>query len=164
MGYDDSSSVCIEKVTNVPEAWYGWFYGYPFEWEHIVPSVRYRLSAMVKTENCVGKVRLRALKIVNGPGWLYSNLYSDDSWQIEAENSRELRGTNDWVELDVLFNSKDWSPTYITLEMSGAGKCWFDNVRITKAADLNKDGKTNMGDMAILGRDWRKNTDPQNPD
>ena len=149
-GFNSSSSVCIEKTAGRIAAWYGWFYGYPFDSENIDTSLTYRLSAKVKTQNCDGAVRLAAVRIVSGPGWLYSNLYPENSWVLESVTSKTITGTKDWTELDVVFSTRDWSPTIVSLEMTGGGKCWFDDVKITKSADMNKDGRIKIADFSAL--------------
>jgi hypothetical protein len=135
VGYHSNSSVSIEKTFDRTAAWYGWFYGYPFEASHINPQAKYRLTAMVKTENVSGKVRIAAVRRTSGPEWLYSNLCPANSWVLDKIVSDSLAGTNDWTELSVTFKSRDWSPTAISLELDGAGKCWFDSVVISKVTD-----------------------------
>lgn len=159
-GFESQSSVCIDKDFTRTAAWYGWFYGYPFEKTNNNPNIKYRLSAMVKTENVQGAVRLAAVRVQTGPGWIYSNLYPEDTWELDKVSSTALTGTNDWTELNVVFTTRDWSPTIVSLELDGAGKCWFDNVKITKAADISKNGRVDIGDIAILAANWNSCTNP----
>ena len=55
--------------------------------------------------------------------------------------SDSVTGTNDWTLVSVEFDAIDFVIT-VFLEMSGTGKCWFDNVKLedigsAKRRDIN---------------------------
>ncbi|MFI4911755.1 MAG: hypothetical protein ACIAQZ_08835 [Sedimentisphaeraceae bacterium JB056] len=126
VGFDDSYSVSIKHDVDKSDAWYGLCWGYPFETERV--KGLYRIKARVKTENCTGIVRL-AVAQTYADCWIHSKRFIRDSavW----EYSKDLSGTNDWTELNVIVNMTH-TRRHIVLEHIGKGQSWFDNVEIEK--------------------------------
>lgn len=161
VGFDDESSVAIDQQVDRPAAWYTFMWVYPFVWEPVASSTAppspdllplpgpfdlspyegqtYRVTAMVRTENCNGEVRLAVAQHGGGPVWLYSDKKSPEAAQADAQKlewirSETLTGTNDWTRLSVTFQM-DQFYRYLVLEQHGPGKSWFDNVVIEQLPD-----------------------------
>jgi hypothetical protein len=134
-GYDDHYSLSIQKTDGGGAAWYGWFFGKPFEFED-VKNKRFRVRAMVKTEACSGKVRIGV-----GQTYTMSPIYGLDITHTnptpEWTYSQEISGNNDWTELSVEFIAQKHGCDTFILDQRGPGKSWFDNV-IIEPADESK--------------------------
>lgn len=136
IGYDDNYSISI-KLKEGSAAWYNSTWGSPYD--TFVPlSGRYRISAMVKTEDVKGQVRL-CMSWSDGDKWLRATGWSskDSVWKIAQKT---LSGTNDWTQLTLELDPSEQFKHLcsevvkrtIILEQIGPGQCWFDNVRIEK--------------------------------
>ena len=133
IGFDDHYSVTIKRTKESPQpaAWSNFTWVHPF-----VPGSfrnrRFRLSAMVKTSECTGPVRLgfatRGLDIYYG-----SRTHNGDGTpktdEIKWQFSEALTGTRDWTPLSMEFTITD-NISMVFLEQSGTGQSWFDNVKI----------------------------------
>ena len=136
VGYDDHQSVSIIKTSDERriDSWYaqiqwdGYYMTSPFEWERLPPNRKVRISARVKTSGVSGRVRLRAI-YAGYAAVLYTNKEGIAATDAEIESSESLTGDTDWTELEVYFTSRDpWN--FVSLEIEGTGKVWFDNVVI----------------------------------
>ncbi|QQE12011.1 hypothetical protein JD969_00610 [Planctomycetota bacterium] len=127
VGYDDKYSVSIKHDTDRDDAWYARCWGMPYEKERI--SGLYRFKAKVKTEDCEGKVRLAVAQTTNADYWVHSKSFKREkgTWVY----SKELTGTNDWTELEVIVDFKQ-PMRHMVLEHLGKGQSWFDEVIIEK--------------------------------
>ena len=135
VGYDDNYSASIKRTSNSPQpvAWNTYTWGRPFE-KDSTSNHRYRISAMVKTQDCTGPVRLAYGGQKNHADLFYGvgTHLSDGtprediiSWQY----SDSVTGTNDWTPISMEVTI-DYYVNSIILEMNGKGQCWFDNVVI----------------------------------
>lgn len=162
VGFDDNYSVTIRRETEdvMPSAWNTYCWGMPFE-QTDIKNHKYRLSAMVKTENCTGPVRLVYAVQKNNADLFYgTNTHNSDgtprediiSWQY----SDSLTGTNDWTPLSMEFTVNN-AVNSIILEQYGAGQSWFDNVVIEDLGEVTADDyivyddfeNNKVGDWAI---------------
>lgn len=154
-GYDDTDSVMIERTENVaqPSAWYSMNWGIP--WDTVDRyTKRWRMTAMVKTENCTGKVRIGKASMLWGGDLLYGwnthypdgepkarggvfNGYVGKELDLHWAFAQSLTGTNDWTPMSIEFDGDDEVLT-VFLEMSGTGKCWFDNVVLEPIGDIER--------------------------
>lgn len=137
VGADDNYSLSIRRQSSEakPSAWSTLCWGYPFN-SQPKGKRRYRFSAMVKTKDCIGEVRLGHYSSKESIGDVYyggSKSHNRDgsanTIDIVWEYSHSLRGTSDWTPLSVEFEVKHYSSTLI-LENTGQGQCWFDNVKL----------------------------------
>ncbi|MCL2383076.1 MAG: hypothetical protein FWC79_02725 [Oscillospiraceae bacterium] len=86
------------------------------------PNTIYRVSALVKTENVEsrdGRVNAGATISILGT----------------SETSRAVMGTNDWQEVELIFNSRDRETVYIGFRLGGnrshsRGTAWFSDFRL----------------------------------
>ena len=121
-----------ESADRRVDAWYaqiqwdGYYMGYPFDWKKLPPGKKVRVSAMVKTTGVVGEVRLKAI-YAGYESMLYRNKEGIPAKDATIEVSDSLAGDNDWTPLSLSFTTQDpWN--FISLEIEGTGKVWFDNV------------------------------------
>lgn len=142
-GYDDHYSLTIHRKPSSAQkssAWSTFAWHWPFN-EHMTTNRRIRFSAMVKTQNCTGSVRLGHYSTLANLGDVFyggtKSHKMDGTPRTDGiiwEYSKPLTGTTDWTPLTLEFVVKHFSSTVI-LEQTGSGQCWFDNVRIE---DLGK--------------------------
>jgi len=146
LGYDDSDSVMIERTENkpIPSAWHCRNWGPCYDLKQNIGR-RYRMRAMVKTENCTGKARIGKVSMGwGGDLWHGCNTHYEDGepkprgghfagmeYELDLNwaFSPSVTGTQDWKEVSLEFDVLD-GVVDVFLEMSGTGKCWFDNVVI----------------------------------
>ena len=143
-GFDDTDSVmiCRANAGAQPSAWYCLNWGIPYD-TTVRLGRRWRLSAMIKTENCTGKARIGKVSMVWGGDIFYGknthypdgepkphggtfggmNKELDLNWTF----SPSVTGTSDWTPVRVEFDALD-GIINVFLELSGDGTCWFDNV------------------------------------
>lgn len=166
-GFDDKSSLKIESDGTRPVAWYTFTWLYPFTWEPFggagtgpgseelsqlpgefdlspFAGKEYRLTAMVRTEDCDGEVAIAVAQWSGQPIWLYSDRFSPARSEADAEKlawnrSRSLTGTNGWTELSLTF-TMDHFYRYLVLEQRGAGRAWFDNVVVEEVSATEAGG------------------------
>ncbi len=140
-GFDDRYSVTVKRTKDspIPAAWSNFTWVHPFA-AGSFKNRRYRLSAMVKTSKCAGRVRLgfatRRLDIYYG-----SRTHNDDGTpkteEIKWQFSEPLTGTRDWTPLSMEFTVTD-NISMVFLEQSGTGQSWFDNVRIEDVGQVQR--------------------------
>ena len=162
VGYDDNYSVTIKRtgVQTMPAAWNTYTWGEPFE-KTDIRNHKYRLSAMIKTENCTGDVRLVYGVQKNNADLFYgTNTHLADGTPREDiiawQYSDALTGTNDWTPVSMEFTVNN-NVNSIILEQNGSGQCWFDNVVIEDLGEVTADNyyiyddfeKNKVGDWAI---------------
>lgn len=137
VGDGDSFSLSIKREHPAVKAsaWTTLCWGYPFN-DRSKGKRRYRLSARVKTADCTGAVRLGHYSSVENIGDIYygglKSHHRDGRLKTEGlvwEYSSELSGTNDWTLLSLEFEVRHYGSTLL-LEHTGAGQCWFDNVKL----------------------------------
>lgn len=143
VGYDDSYSVSIKRdgTNAMPDAWYAQCWGDPWETEGI-KGHKYRLSAMVKTENA-GEVRLAYGVQKNNADLIYGTgtHLADGTPREDVVSwvySDSVSGTNDWTPLSVEFVVNN-NVNSVGLEHYGAGQSWFDNVVIEDLGEVTAD-------------------------
>ena len=128
VGYDDNYSMTIQREgeQTTPAKLFGWI-GISQQWgKRPTAKHKYRLTAMVKTEDCTGEVRLGS---INEGGFFYWDRITDD---LTVSYSDSLTGTNDWTELTYEYYCDGSSDNHtIFLEQNGSGKVWVDNFTIT---------------------------------
>lgn len=138
IGYDDKASAAIEQDQGYA-AWYGRCWGYGFDTAELTGGKRYRITAQVKTEDCLGVVRLAGVIITRKeqPDIWFARGRLPSQRPAEWTFSDALGGTNEWRELSVVvqrqnfdLNGKVLDVGLIVLEQIGPGRCWFDNVVI----------------------------------
>lgn len=143
-GFDDSYSLSIRRKSNHPKkssAFSTHSWSYPFG-NPATRGKRVRLSAMIKTEACTGDVRLGCYSIAEGMSDVYYGgrkaAHPDGTPRTEGIDwhySRPLTGTNDWTAISLEFEGTGHGQT-LFLEQTGAGQCWFDNVKIEEMGDV----------------------------
>ena len=135
VGYDDHQSVSIFKEPGGSDIdawyaefqWYGHYMGFPFDWKTVDPEKTVCVSAMVKTTGVEGEARL-AIVDTHSHAVLYSTRLPA-SKEPDKKCSESVSGDTDWTRLSICFKpTSQW--TYISLELEGTGKVWFDNVVI----------------------------------
>ena len=141
VGYDDNYSASIKRTTASPQpvAWNTYTWGRPFEKE-ATTNHRYRISAMVKTQDCTGPVRLAYGGQKNHADLFYGvGTHLTDGTPREDiiywQYSDALTGTNDWTPISMEVTI-DYYVNSIILEMNGKGQCWFDNVVIEDLGEI----------------------------
>ncbi len=92
----------------------------------VTKNTPYRVTCMVKTEN---------VKTVNE----ISNGGAHISIADTVEKSKSITGTNDWQELEFIFNSKDRTSIKLGFRLGGyddncTGTAWFSNFKIEAGA------------------------------
>lgn len=138
VGFDDHFSLLIDNPAgnkkHVAISSHAW--KYPFSkvewWEK-----RFRYSAMVKTEDCDGEVRIGIYTLDGDNDGFYGGRYTFDKNGKPKTNgitwiySRSVSGTTEWTELSF---ETEFKGQYMTLffENTGSGKSWIDNVKIEK--------------------------------
>ena len=136
-GYDDTYCLTIKrtKPSARPSAWSTASWSQPFN-DHSKNNRRFRLSAMVKTANCTGSVRIGHYLSAENKGDIYygtGKSHKPDGSPVTDgmvwEYSQPLSGTADWTPLSLEFTGRNFTQTLI-LEQTGTGQCWFDNVKI----------------------------------
>ena len=134
VGYDDHYSITIKREKNakpVPAAWSAETWGHPYDGNRL-RGRRVRFSAMVKTDNCTGQVRLGRPFGYDGDffyGWHTHNADgTPDEKRCQWQFSKAVTGTNDWTPVSMEFTVTRGHALF--LEQSGTGQCWFDNVKI----------------------------------
>lgn len=114
--YSDEWSYKIDSPTQNDAAFYKEI--------EVEPHTPYRLTCMVKTENVVPSE-------INTDGGACISI-------IEApEISRSITGTNDWQELELMFNSNSRTSIKIGCRLGGnsgtaQGTAWFSNFKLEK--------------------------------
>ena len=95
----------------------------------VKPNTSYKVSCMVKTENVVTEG---------------SNTGGGAQISIEGsiERSNWVKGTTDWTELILYFNSKDRKSVNIGFRLGGyddncTGTAWFDNLKLERGVTDN---------------------------
>lgn len=145
-GYDDTDSACIVRTVDnpIPSAWHCRCWGMPYTTDSLLGK-RYRMSAMVKAENCTGKIRIGKVSMAwGGDLWHGSNthyangepkpiggLFSGMDLELDLNwtFSDSVTGSCDWTPISVEFDVMDLIVD-VFLEMGGTGRCWFDNVTL----------------------------------
>lgn len=144
-GYGDRYSLTIDRrsASNRSSAWSIMSWRWPFN-EQRTANRRFRLSAMVKTRDCTGSVRLGHYSSLENIGDMYyggSKSHLPDRTPktngIVWEYSKSLTGTTDWTPLSLEFAVKHFGST-LMLEQTGAGQCWFDNVMIEVVEEIRR--------------------------
>lgn len=147
VGYDDSYSVTIKREGNPvkPAAWNTFMWGPEVEKDgEPIKNHKYRLSAMVKTENCTGDVRIGYATRSNEGDFFYgTDTHNNDGTPITDGNiswhfTKAITGTNDWTELSMEFIVTKRRNS-ILLEQNGSGQCWFDNVVLEDLGEITND-------------------------
>lgn len=123
VGYDDNQSVTIVKSDTGTTAWYTRTVGGDY-FDHKKPIGRYRVSAVVRTRDVQGEVRIGAVCHRGGETMLYAEPGADIVY------SMPLTGTHDWTPLSIEFDPTGFNRHKIVLEHTGTGQSWFDNVRL----------------------------------
>lgn len=142
-GFDDNFSVTINRreAGPMPAAWNTFCWGRPFEMQSS-KNRRYRLSAMVKTRECTGTVRLIFAYAHTGDIFYGVRTHDPDgkplsdgrvTWQF----SGALTGTNDWTPLTLEFTVKE-NINSLILEQHGPGQSWFDNVKLEDLGEASQ--------------------------
>ncbi len=141
VGYDDHQSVSIVRNSNnrhpldawyAEFQWYGHYMGFPFDWKAVDPEKTVCVSAMVKTAGVEGEARL-AIVDTHSHAVLYSTRLPA-SKEPDKKHSESLTGDSDWTRLSICFKpTSQW--TYISLELEGTGKAWFDNVVVEEVEE-----------------------------
>ena len=88
----------------------------------VKPNTSYKISCMVKTENVIAEKE-------NSEGGALISIAE------ESEVSDSIRGTNDWQELTMCFNSKGREKIKLGFRLGGndsnaKGTVWFDNIKL----------------------------------
>jgi len=147
VGYDDNYSVTIKRDGNPTksDAWNTFMWGPEVEaGRKQIKNHRYRLSAMVKTENCTGDIRIGyAIRPKGGDFFYGTNTHNSDGTPITDGTilwyyTEPLTGTNDWTELSLEFVVQNQRNS-ILLEQNGSGQCWFDNVVLEDLGEVTAD-------------------------
>ncbi|MBQ8612125.1 MAG: hypothetical protein IJ412_10530 [Oscillospiraceae bacterium] len=146
VGYDDSDSASIVRTEDkpIPAAWHCRCWGMPYTTDSLLGK-RYRMSAMVKAENCTGKIRIGKVSMAwGGDLWHGSNTHyangepkpigglfagMDLELDLNWAFSDSITGSCDWTPISVEFDVLDLIVD-VFLEMGGTGRCWFDNVTL----------------------------------
>jgi alpha-N-arabinofuranosidase len=85
----------------------------------VEPFARYRLSGWIKTEN---------VQVKNGRGALL-NLHN-----MQPVATRALTGTNDWTQVEVVFETEEQDAVQVNCLFGGwglaTGKAWYDDVSL----------------------------------
>lgn len=147
-GCSAPGSVCIERQTDkpMPSAWWTGNWGIPHDDRQIIGR-RFRFSGMIKCENVTGRARL-GVASTNGIGseLFYGQMTHFADGMVRSSGGSiggtdEAGGLKDirWVFSDSVTASADWTrvslefdvygvTNTVFMEMSGTGKCWFDDV------------------------------------
>ncbi len=142
MGFDDTYSVSIKRTEAAQKtsAWTTLSWAQPFN-KRPKHNRRFRFSAMVKTADCTGKVRLGHYSSIENLGDMYyggRKSHRQDGTRVTEglvwEYSEAVTGTTDWTPVTLEFVVNHHGSTLV-LEHTGTGQCWFDNVVIE---DLGK--------------------------
>jgi hypothetical protein len=98
-----------------------------------IANHRFRFSAMVKTLDCTGPVRLGHASPAQEVYFGHASTHKTDGtlqepgiWQF----SKPLSGTNDWTPISMEFVAGQSGREIVVLEQRGTGQAWFDNVKI----------------------------------
>lgn len=142
-GYDDRYSVSIKRQGDpaMPAAWNTVTWCYPYTTRQI-KNHRIRFSAMVKSSECTGSVRLA---ICRGSENFYGKRNHNDDGSIKTDDwtwqfsPRSITGTTDWTPIFMEFVGQNGIS--LILEQSGGGQCWFDNVTIEDLGDAKRGPK-----------------------
>lgn len=101
---------------------------------NLIPGVRYKISAWVRTENVVAGKNARF-----GAGGLLELIFSKDGKWYGELNTKEVRGTRDWVKLEgsgIVKEGADGTGSIALLLRAGmTGKIWFDDIEISPDVD-----------------------------
>jgi hypothetical protein len=132
VGYDDHYSVTIKRdgQPTMPAACNTVSWCYPYTTKQI-KNRRIRFSAMVKTAECTGPVRLA---VCRGSENFYGKRNHHDDGSIKTDewswqfSPTSVTGTTDWTPISMEFVGQ--SGISLILEQNGGGQCWFDNVTI----------------------------------
>lgn len=132
VGFDDHYSVAIKHTINKGSAWFSWYLGRPFEFES-VKGKRFRFTAMVNTQNCIGAVKVKigvgqskTMSIVRGFDLTGTSPIS--TWLFSDTLTTSTDGY--WKELSVEFDAQEQGTDTFVLDFEGVGNAWFDNVVI----------------------------------
>lgn len=103
----------------------------------VKPNTSYKVSCMVKTEN------IKAEKENSDAGAMISLIE-------QSEVSRNIRGTSNWQELTLVFNSKKRDKVKIGFRLGGnksnaKGTAWFSNLKLEEGKELQQDTNWKMG-------------------
>lgn len=95
----------------------------------VTPNTPYRVTCMVKTEDVKTKKEI-------------SNAGANISIANTVEKSKSITGTNDWQELEFIFNSKNRTSVDVGFRLGGyddncTGTAWFSNFKIESGAQKN---------------------------
>lgn len=133
-GYDDyfSATIKVDGEPSLPTAWYTFSWGAAYE-DTSYSGHRVKLSAMVKTSECTGEVRIGTVS-TSGDFWYGKGTHNDDGTPKTDTGlnwifSEPVSGTTDWQLISVEFNVTSSRPA-VLLEQNGSGQSWFDNVKI----------------------------------
>ena len=122
IGHSGKRSVLIASEKGADESW---SITVPVE-----PAAKYRLAAWIKTEDVKGGTGRGALMNIHN---------------LQPVATKALTGTNDWTQVEVVFETEDHDALQINCLFGGwglsTGKAWFDDVRLeqigkSKAAGL----------------------------
>lgn len=134
VGFDDHYSVTIkrEKPSPMPAGWNTWTLGPCFTGKSI-GGHRFRFSAMVKTANCAGPVRLAHAALPDEAYYARYKTHNADGTPMQPDiwaYSPPVSGTVDWTPITMEFIAGHTGRDIVVLEQRGIGQSWFDNVRI----------------------------------
>ena len=106
---------------------------------NVKPNTPYKLTCMVKTEN---------VEVENE----ISNSGAQISILNSTESSRSITGTNDWQELEFLFDSKNRDEIQIGFRLGGngvnaKGTAWFSDFKLEEGI---KDNSTNWNVVCLI--------------
>jgi hypothetical protein len=127
VGYDDRASATIQIEGEGRHAWYSRIL-WQDPWSQRPIHGRYRLSAMVRTRGVQGQARIGIMQ-ADGPELL---LYREPSPIFSY--SQAITGDTEWQEYSFDFMAI-WPKLKVVLEQEGAGRSWFDNVRVAALCD-----------------------------
>jgi len=134
VGFDDHYSVTIkrDKPSPMPAGWSAGTLGPCFTGKRI-GNRRFLLSAMVKTANCTGPVRLAHASPPNEVYYARFKTHDRDGTVLEPDiwtYSPSVTGTVDWTPISMEFTGGRGGRDFVVLEQHGTGQSWFDNVKI----------------------------------
>lgn len=119
--YSDSYSYKIASPTQNDAAFYKEI--------QVEPHTPYRITCMVKTENVVPSA-------INTDGGACISILEN------PEISKSITGTNDWQQLEIMFNSQNRTSLKIGFRLGGnigtaSGTAWFSDFKLEKGLNLN---------------------------
>jgi hypothetical protein len=142
VGFDDHFSLTIkrDKPSPMPTGWSAGTLGHCFTGNRLW-NRRFRFSAMVKTANCTGPVRLAHAFPASEVYYARIRTHKSDGTLLEPdiwEFSEPVTGTVDWRALSLEFTGGRSGRDFVVLEQRGMGQCWFDNVKIEDLGPIKR--------------------------